>query len=165
MSWRTEEGRRAVSKDWIHVRVELLYGRGVDLDPPPGRIMLVGPGHTFADLAEAIDAAFARWDLSHLYLFELSDARLLGEPDPDGFGTPTIDDASLRVADVVADGETFTYVFDLGDDWTHRCTVDGTGEDPTEAIGSVPRTPVPVWGWGSIPDQYGRRTEHDTGEE
>jgi hypothetical protein len=29
----------------------------------------------------------------------------------------------------------------------------------------VPRTPVPVWGWGSIPDQYGRRTEHDTGEE
>jgi len=24
--------------------------------------------------------------------------------------------------------------------------------------GPLPEEPVPVWGWGSIPDQYGRRS-------
>jgi Plasmid pRiA4b ORF-3-like protein len=147
------------------VRVELLHGRGIELEPPPGRIMLVGPRHTFAELAEAIDAAFARWDLSHLHLFELGDGRFLGAPDDDGFGPPTVDDASLRVPDTVREGETFTYVFDLGDDWTHRCTVEARGVDPIDAYGIVPELPVPIWGWGSIPDQYGRRTSDDTGEE
>jgi len=28
-------------------------------------------------------------------------------------------------------------------------------------IGIVPRQPVPVWGWGWIPEQNGRRTEDD----
>ena len=25
--------------------------------------------------------------------------------------------------------------------------------------------PIPIWGWGSIPDQYGRRTENDGWDE
>jgi hypothetical protein len=33
--------------------------------------MMVGPGHTFATRAEAIDLAFARWDVSHLHSFAL----------------------------------------------------------------------------------------------
>ena len=46
--------------------------------PPPGRIFIVRPSHTFAQLAEAIDAAFARWDLSHLHEFELPGGRRVG---------------------------------------------------------------------------------------
>jgi hypothetical protein len=30
------------------------------LKPAPGRVFIVGPSHTFGDLAEAIDLAFAR---------------------------------------------------------------------------------------------------------
>jgi hypothetical protein len=56
----------------------LLGGGGIVCDPPPGRIFLVGPRHSFADFAEAIDAAFARWGLSHLHDFELADGRLIG---------------------------------------------------------------------------------------
>jgi hypothetical protein len=48
---------------------------------PPGWIFIVGPRHSFADFAEAIDAALARWDLPHLHDFELADGRLIGFPD------------------------------------------------------------------------------------
>jgi hypothetical protein len=61
--------------------VALVGGGGITCEPPPGRIFIVGPSHTFADFAEAIDAAFARWDLSHLHEFELADERLIGFPD------------------------------------------------------------------------------------
>jgi len=29
--------------------------------------------------------------------------------------------------------------------------------DPMETLGIVPDKPLPCWGWGDIPDQYGRR--------
>ena len=56
------------------------------------------------------------------------------------------------------DGEVFEYEFDLGDSWMHRCTVLETGVDAEDVYGARPKGPVAVWGWGSIPDQYGRTT-------
>jgi hypothetical protein len=35
--------------------------------------------------------------------------------------------------------------------------------DPVESYGIVPDGPVAIWGWGSIPDQYGRRSFDDEG--
>jgi len=52
-----------MARRWFSIRVELLGGRGEQLWPYPGRVFAVGPAHTFADLARAIDNAFARWDL------------------------------------------------------------------------------------------------------
>ena len=31
-------------------------------------------------------------------------------------------------------------------------------------LGIVPAEPLPYWGWGTIPDQYGRRWAEDDGE-
>jgi len=42
---------------------------------------MVGPGHTFAQPADAINRAVACWDLSHLHEFELPDGRRIGFPD------------------------------------------------------------------------------------
>jgi len=56
-------------------------------------------------------------------------------------------------------------VFDLGDNWQHRCTVEPKKGDPLEEYGIVPKGPVAIWGWGSIPDQYGRRSFDDEGED
>jgi hypothetical protein len=56
------------------------------------------------------------------------------------------------------------YVLDLGDSWTHVCTVGPDKIDPREELGEVPFHPVPIFGWGEIPDQYGRRWEDDDGE-
>jgi hypothetical protein len=33
--------------------------------------------------------------------------------------------------------------------------------DPAEAYGVTPKQPVAIWGWGWIPDQYGRETLDD----
>jgi hypothetical protein len=136
--------------------VDLLGGRGAACNPTPGRIFLVGSSHSFEQFAEAIDAAFARWDLSHLHNFELGDGRLIGYPD-DSFAPEMVwlDHAKLKVAKEVKLGEEFEYVFDLGDNWQHRCVVEPEKGDPLEEYGIVPEGPVAIWGWGSIPDQYG----------
>ena len=47
------------------------------------RLPVAARTHTFADLATAIDDAFARWDRAHLHLFERSERRLLTSPEWD----------------------------------------------------------------------------------
>lgn len=121
--------------------------------------MIVGPAHTFEALADAINAAFARWDLSHLHEFELADGRRIGFPDDDF--SPELaweDHAALKVAKEVTAGQEFSFTFDLGDNWRHRCRVLAAKVDPFEEYGERPERPVAIWGWGSIPDQYGRET-------
>ena len=151
-------------KTWLSVRVDLLAGHGQDLWPSPGRVLAVGPRHTFRDLATAIDDAFARWDRAHLHEFTLADGRRIGRPDDEWDDEPVLDDGRLVVARTVNLGAAFKYVFDLGDYWVHRCTVAPRKIDPLEQLGIVPDLPLPYWGWGDIPDQYGRGWDGDDGE-
>ena len=58
-------------------------------------------------------------------------------------------------------GERFAYEFDFGDGWLHVCTVGDQRIDPEEELGIVPASPMPYWGWGVIPDQYGRGWDDD----
>lgn len=148
-----------MARTWLRIRVDLLGGGGIDCDPSPGRIFIVGPSHTFEQFATAIDAAFARWDLSHLHEFELSDGRLIGFPD-DSFAPDVVwlDHAKLKVARTVKPGDEFAYVFDLGDNWRHRCVVEPGKADPLAELGVISAGPAAIWGWGTIPDQYGRRS-------
>lgn len=149
-----------MARTWLQVRVDLLGGLGAQLRPSPGRVFIVGPSHTFLGLAEAVNAAFARWDLSHLHEFELADGRRIGFVDPEPFeGDEVIEDqAVVKVADVVGPGDEFRFVFDFGDRWEHRCRVQAEKADPRQEWGSapLPKQPVAIWGWGLIPDQYGR---------
>ena len=55
-------------------------------------------------------------------------------------------------------GDEFEFVFDFGDDWRHRCRVLDEKADPATEYGPVPDRPVAIWGWGWIPDQYGRES-------
>lgn len=161
-----------MAKTWLSVMVELLGGGGQDLWPWPGRVFAVGPSHTFAQLAEAIDGAFARWDRAHLSMFTLADGRVVDDPEAEEdpvipLGSPLLDTADIttaRVARTVQGGEEFQYVFDLGAHWIDRCVVGEQKIDPVEVLGIRPSVPMPYWGWGSIPDQYGRRWDGDDGE-
>lgn len=160
-----------MARTWLSVTVELLGGRGDELWPWPGRVLAVAPSHTFEDLAEAINDAFARWDRSHLSMFTLPDGRLVTDPETgeeqSGLGVgpsgSSLDMAKATVAGTVDRGAEFRYTFDLGDDWVHRCVVGEDVIDPLEQVGSTPPSPLPYWGWGAIPDQYGRRWADDDG--
>jgi Plasmid pRiA4b ORF-3-like protein len=120
--------------------------------------MLVGPRHRFGNLADSIDAAFARWDLSHMHMFILPDGREVSTESEDW---DVEDESSLLVTSTLRGGDRFEYIFDLGDDWRHECEVTEAAVDPREASGGTPRKPVAIWGWGWIPDQYGQRTEEE----
>jgi hypothetical protein len=150
---------------WLTVKVELVSGRGEFLWPRPARVIAIRPSHTFRDLAEAINEAFARWDRSHLHLFSFTDGQqILPEPAFDDLDDLALDDASERLRRL-SPGERFAFVFDLGDDWTHLCTVGPRTIDIVEVTGNTRTTPTVIEGWGSIPDQYGRRWEADDGND
>jgi hypothetical protein len=75
-----------------------------------------------------------------------------------------VDIASAKVGRTLSLGAEFQYTFDLGDNWVHRCVVGERKIDPLDELGIVPDKPLPYWGWGSIPDQYGRTWAGDDGE-
>lgn len=52
--------------------------------------------------------------------------------------------AKLKLARELKPGMEFSYVFDLGDNWRHRCRVQEAKVDPIEAYGVVPSGPVPL---------------------
>lgn len=161
-----------MARTWLSVRVELLGGRGTQLWPYPGRVFAVGPSHTFQDLANAINDGFARWDRAHLSMFTLADGRVITDTDSGadmagsigGTITAPLDIASVTVAHTLTLGALFQFTFDLGDDWTHQCTIGAEKVDPVGVLGIRPSSPLPYWGWGAIPDQYGRQRDEDTGD-
>ena len=146
------------------VRVLLRARGGEEVVGAPGRDLLVSDTHTFADLAGAIDRAFARWDLAHLHEFRFDDGRTIGvvdfeEPDDD---VADLDETRVTVQQAgLRRGDRFEYVFDFGDSWEHRCTVLRCKVDPMKESGAASSEIVPVFGWGTIPDQYGRTTPEE----
>lgn len=153
-----------MARTWLSIRVDLVGGmHAPELWPRPGRILLARPGMTFRMLADAINDAFARWDRSHLHAFTLADGTRISvrgpwdEPDDDD-----LDDTETKLSRLAL-GEQFTFEFDFGDSWMHLCTVADEKVDPHEVYGEAPARPVPYWGWGWIPDQYGRRWDGDDG--
>jgi len=125
--------------------------------PRPGRIFAASRSHTFAQLATAIDDAFARWDRSHLHEFTRVDGSRLGIPSAEDYEPEHLRDYKRAKLGQLALGEQFAYVFDFGDQWEHLCTVGPMRIDPLQTLGIESDGPLPYFGWGDIPDQYQRR--------
>ncbi len=154
-----------MARTWLSIEVELVSGHGKAFWPRPGRVFAAARTHTFWDLARAINIHFGRWDLSHLSEFTLADGTPISHTEP-WLDPPegTVEIRAERLSRLVL-GERFAYVFDFGDDWTHLCTVGPERIDPEENVGVIPELPTPYWGWGTLPDQYGRRWSGDQSDE
>jgi len=150
-------------RTWLSIRVELVEGRGDHYWPRPGRLFAAARNHSYAQLATAIDEAFARWDRSHLHEFELTDGTRIGTSNPESDNEGVLDETRENLSRLHT-SQQFIYVFDLGDDWTHLCTVVDVSIDPRGALGLVPNAPLPYFGWGNSPDQYGRAWADDDAE-
>ena len=144
--------------EWMTIRVELTGRQGEQLVPPPGRILLAHPDHVFAELADAVDNAFGRWDITPLHEFTVEGRRVLPGGDPDDDEAADSDALTLGEAGL-GTGARFSYVFDLGEGWEHDCRVEDVGVEAAPGVDT--EVPIPVFGWGSIPDQYGRITDED----
>lgn len=151
-----------MARTWWSIRVELVGGRGEYLWPRPGRILIARPGWTFRTLADGINQAFARWDLAHLHAFTLADGTRITMHDLWGEDFGGLDDTRTKLTRL-SPGEQFAFTFDFGDDWDHLCTVGEDKVDPLDVAGIVPDTPIPIFGWGDLPDQYDRRHANDDG--
>jgi hypothetical protein len=134
-------------------------GRGKRIAKPAGRFIAASPDHTFAALSRGIDIAFARWDLSHGHVFELPGAVNVGVIDEES-DDDILDGVQTRLSRLKP-GDLFTYTFDFGDVWFHTCQLEKRLIDPVDILVMVPDNPTPYFGWGSIPDQYGRTTADD----
>jgi len=142
-----------VARTWLSIRVEVISGRGQTFWPRPGRIFAAARSHLFGQLADAIDTAFARWDRAHLSQFQSANGSNI-----DSDGAVAVKLSALKPE------EQFLYEFDFGESWTRLCTVGSARIDPDAELGILSRIPLPYWGWGDIPDQYGRRWADDDGE-
>jgi hypothetical protein len=94
-----------------------------NIKPPVWRRVLVDAGSTLDQVHEVIQAAFGWWNC-HLHEFEIDGTRY-GDPDPDDdWGPPTVNERRIRLDTVVTAGSTFGYLYDFGDGWSHRVTVE-----------------------------------------
>lgn len=126
-----------------------------NIEPRIWRRVDVPAGATLAALHDVIQAVM-RWEHAHLWEFRIGD-RAYGDPAPgtETSGHRVYKAKGLRLSQLVERGvDTFTYVYDFGDDW--RCAirieghrdgdpaidypmfVDGARRAPPEDVGGVP---------------------------
>ncbi|MEU4162101.1 hypothetical protein [Actinoplanes sp. NPDC026670] len=112
----------------LRIDVELVKGCGRAFWPRPGRVVNAHPANTFAELAQAIDLSFGRTDLGHLRLFALPGGVEVSWTEwRDGPAFAGTADGRTCGLDTLRPGDSFTYMFDLGQDWTHLCRVTAGG--------------------------------------
>ena len=81
------------------------------------------PGEiTLAGLHEVVQVAMG-WTDSHLHEFDVDGARY-GLPDPDWDTGEVVDEARVKLFRLLGQGDRMNYVYDFGDGWTHRLTVE-----------------------------------------
>jgi Plasmid pRiA4b ORF-3-like protein len=83
---------------------------------------VIVPGEiTLAGLHDVLQAAFGWWDC-HLHEFEIGGVRYGVDDGEDGH--PPQNERRTRQCDVAVADSSFVYVYDFGDDWRHKVTVE-----------------------------------------
>lgn len=119
--------------------------------------MLVPPTATFDDFGLGVDLALGRWEVTRPRSFRTG---WHGRHERRGAGTGDLaPDRTLHGS--VAKGSRFEYLFDDDEKWIHECVVEEfVARRETEGR---PPIPVPLLGWGSVPDQFGRTVPEEVG--
>lgn len=130
------------------LQIELRY-----TDPVIWRRLLV-PGSVKLSKLHVILQRVMGWEGGHLHEFVIGETGY-GEPDPDfPSDLPVEDEKKVTLEKALGTRNTFTYLYDYGDDWQHRLKVekvlppdvdlpyprclDGDNACPPEDVGGVP---------------------------
>ncbi|MCO1660994.1 plasmid pRiA4b ORF-3 family protein [Pseudonocardia humida] len=133
------------------MRIEIVL---VESEPVVRRMVEVPDGASLAVLHEVMQEAMG-WDHAHLHEFQIAGTPY-GVPDPDfdpEFDTRTVDESTTRLSELLSAGDVVEYLYDFGDSWRHRLTVEavttpepgvryprcvaGQGACPPEDVGGV----------------------------
>ncbi len=95
-----------------------------DISPPIWRRVQVASNTPLGKLHEVIQRAMG-WTNSHLHAFRIGND-MYGPPDPDGEGQD-IDYRKIKLEDIAAEKERFSYEYDFGDGWEHEIVVEKLG--------------------------------------
>jgi hypothetical protein len=121
--------RAPTGKAILQLRIEL---RGTK--PKVWRRVLVPQTITLAKLHLVIQAAFG-WGHSHLHEFIAGDGERYGSADP-MYDTPGSSNSENVRLTTVLRTSTLSYVYDFGDYWDHRITVEKT--HPADPLLTLP---------------------------
>jgi hypothetical protein len=96
----------------------------VDSQPLIWRRIVISGHASFAVLHHVIQAAMG-WHDAHLHEFRVGE-QSIGVPDPeyDNPDRPTAIEKNVRLNRLLGSGTTFTYLYDFGDRWKHRLSVE-----------------------------------------
>lgn len=99
----------------------------ITLDAVEPKVMrrIVVPADIRLDRLHLAIQAVMGWTNSHLYEFRIGDAGW-GIPDPDGFYDGPMDARKARLGSALAEAgrNTFKYLYDFGDSWSHTVKVE-----------------------------------------
>ena len=137
-----------------------------DIEPPIWRRIRVPSSTTLARLHQHIQTAFGWWDY-HLHLFEIGDDTYAIDDGEDWF-RPVKDETTVTLAEVAPVDTSFTYTYDLGDNWNHTIAVDAIEDGARDEIpscldGARSRPPEDCggsWGYGNLLEVL-RNPKHD----
>jgi len=111
-----------VKEEAMTDRVYQLKATIMGTKPPVWRRLLVPKATTLVRLHDILQAAFG-WEDCHLHEFKIDGVRY-GTDDGEGWGPPPRSERQARLGTVAAPGTTFEYIYDFGDDWRHKVTVE-----------------------------------------
>lgn len=117
--------------------------------------MLVPPTASFDDFGLGVDLAFGRWDVTQRRSFRTG---WHGRHERRGSGPGDLAPERL-IHGSMSRAERFEYLYDDDEKWIHECVVEEFVAR-RETVGRAP-IPVPILGWGTIPDQFGRETSEE----
>lgn len=127
----------------LELEVTLLH-----VEPTVRRTLLVPEAITLAELHRALQATFG-WENAHLHEFAVAGQRF-AEKAPRGEswdGPSPADERKVRLGELgLRPRQTFQYVYDFGDGWTHAVRV-------TRRLERAPSRPVCVNGEGACPPE------------
>jgi len=135
--------------------------------PPVWRRVVVSSQSTLAKLHVVVQAAFGWWGY-HLHEFDISGVRY-GTDDGEDWDPPK-DERRGRLEKLAPAGSSFTYIYDFGDDWRHKITVEKvTPADPSVTYpvcsgGRRARPPEDCGGVGGFEDMLAVLADPADGE-
>lgn len=147
-----EEALAALPSEYAERRL-VIDVRLEGIEPPIWRRLEVENTLSFAELHLVLQAAMG-WDDAHLYEFTVGDQRFAPEGEVDPFGEVTLPADAVELGQVIGRRKSFGYIYDFGDEWRHRITIeqrlpadpaqcptvllDGARACPPEDCGGVP---------------------------